>query len=607
MTYNFADSNRSSIRYIQETQWGSTPTSGKPRLARTTSHNLQTKKNTVKSAEIRSDRMVSDIIQTEMMSDGSINFEFSAGALDDFFQAFVLGAWSRPMTMDIWTGTNVSWTANNVLTIANVGDITTYFTSGRRIKTMGFVNPVNNGYFQISSVATSGTGTAITVSTTTSVAESGNVYTSVEDANDVIVLNDTAMTSVASDSSFTHTGAFTSAVSAGQLVAGQKVYVDGLGYETGSIAFAAVCVAATTVTISDGVTSVTLTAGTDFAVGTTNANSATNLAAAINSARVLGVTPAGTNLPLFPQIKASVSTGTVTFTNLKAPGGSISKTEPSSGTNLTVTAFSGGDTSQHGIFTIVSVTNDKLFVTPSPTVNANAGSLPVTIKGSMLRNPGNSANITPQSFTLESGYEDVGQYVKQDGMRVESFTLDVNSSQIMTGTMAFMGRATTTSTTSVLGNSPYTPLGTINNEIMNATVDVGAITNNGTALVTAVKQIKLDGKAQLRNQMAVGSKFPVGIGTGRFELSGSFAAYFENFNLYNQFLNHTTAAISFPFTDIHGHHYEWTIPALKFTADPIHVKGVDQDVMEEITFEAFRDPVTQCMMQVDRFSSISPV
>ena len=606
MTYNFADSNRSSLRFIPETQWGQTPTSGKSRLARTTSHNLQTKKNTVVSNEIRSDRMIPDVIQTEMMSDGSVNFEFSAGAFDDFLQAFVLGTWTRPMTLDSWTGTLVSWTSTSVLTLTGVGDATGYFTAGRRIKTNNFLNPVNNGYFQITSTATSGSDTTVTVTTTTSIVEAGNVKTSLEDANDVIVLNDTLITAVDSDSSFTHTGAFTSAIAAGQLLSGQRIFVEGLGYEVGSFAFAAVAVAGTTTTVNDGVSSYVFVAGTDYDIGSSQSDSATNLAAAINRARVLGVGTISTGV-VYPQAKATVSTNTVNITNLLGAGGTLSKTEPLSGTNVTLSAFSGGDNSQHGVYTIVSVTNDKIFVTPTPTVNSNSGSLAVTVKGSMLRNPSASAAIIPQSFTIETGFEDVGQFLKQDGMRVQDFTIDVNSAQVMTGTLSFMGRQTTTSTLSVLGNSPYVSLATVNNEIMNATTDVGAISKNGVSLVSAVKQIKLDGKAQLRNQMAVGSKFPVGIGTGRFEMSGSFQAYFENFDLYNNFLNHDTIALSFPFTDLFGHYYQWTIPALKLTADPVHVKGVDQDVMEEITFQSFRDPVTNCMLQIDRFSSIHPV
>jgi hypothetical protein len=234
--------------------------------------------------------------------------------------------------------------------------------------------------------------------------------------------------------------------------------------------------------------------------------------------------------------------------------------------------------------------------------------LPVTIRGSMLRNPSVSANIVPQSFSIESFYADVSKGFIQNGMMVNTFSLDVNASSVMTGSFEFMGAQTATLSATQLGNTgSYTVLGTTATEVLNATTDVGTITKNGTALSTAIKQIKIDGKAQLRNQMAVSSKFPVGIGTGRFELTGSLQAYFADLDLFNNFLNHDTVSMEWDFQDQRLCTYYWTIPAMKISADPVNSKGIDQDVMEDMTWEAFRDPTTQCMIQIDRFSPLVPM
>ena len=605
MTYNFADTNRSFVRKVKEVQWGSTPTSGNTRVMSITSHNLTTKKNTVVSNTIRADRLVQDVILTEMMSDGGINFEFSAGAIDDELEAFVLGQWTRPMTLDFVTGVQIAWTGASTITITNAKDYSKVFTAGRRIKVTDFITPSNNGFFSISTITFASGVTTITVSASSGTAEAGNIATRLEDANDVIILADTAMQADATGGGFKHTGAFSSAIAAGQIVAGQRIHVEGLGYEVGSIAFAAVCVALTSVTVSDGLANYTFVAGTDFAVGATAANSATNLAKAINTSRVLGlgsITAPTASVNCY----ATASGSSVSIKNLNGTGGSLSKFEPSSGTNLTVTAFSGGDATQHGLYTVVSVTADEVFTSPVPTVNLNAGSLPVTIRGSMLRNP-LATNIVPQSFSLEAGYQDAGKYVISDGQRVQDFSLNINAGQIVTGSLNYMGRATTVQTADTLGNAPYVAQDVQGTEIMNATVDVGQLQQNGSTLSTAIKEIKIDGKAQLRNQMAVGSKFPVGIGTGRFELSGSFNAYFQDFTQFNHFLNHDTVSLSFYLQDTKGLTYFWTIPALKLKADPIHSKGIDQDVMEEITWEALRDPVTQTEIQIDRFSSLLAV
>lgn len=603
----FATTNRSNLRYALESQWASTPTSGVTREVRFTSHSMSTKKNTTKSNEIRDDRMVSDIIETEMMSDGGINFEMSAGSFDDMFQAFVLGTWTRPMTYDFWEGPIVSWIADNE--IAVVGPtIVGYLTAGRRISTNGFVNPSNNNVWQIASTSYSGGQTVITVTDTTAVVEDGNISSIVQDANDVIVLKNTAIRAgTTSLATFDSNGgnAFASAISAGQLSVGQKIYVDGLGYGVGTATFTATAVAPSGVTVNDGENSYTFVAGTDFAVGASATNSATALAAAINNARVNGVGGGNGIAPIFLDVKATSLVGAVTITNLNATGGSLAKVSDGGG-NITIVTFAGGDATQHGVYTLTAVTADVLYVTPAPTTDANAGSLPVTIRGSMLRNPSVSSSIVPQSFSIESFYVDVDYGFLQSGMMVNTFSLDVNSSAVMTGSFEFMGAVTTALSATQLGGGSYTPLATTETEVLSATTDVGAILQNGVPLSTAVKQIKIDGKAQLRNQMAVSSKFPVGIGTGRFELTGSATCYFENLTQFNHFLSHDTVSLAWDFQDARKCTYFWTVPALKFTADPINSKGIDQDVLEEITWDAFRDPISECMLQLDRFSPLVP-
>ena len=603
MTFSATD--RTNLRLLWETQWGSTPTTGVTRELNFTSHTAQVKKNTVKSNTIREDRMVPDIIETEMMADCGINMEFQAGGADDLLQAFVLGTWTRPMTFDFWHGPGVSWIANNKIAIVGP-DVTGYLTVGRRVKTAGFVTPVNNGFRQIASMTfNSGAGqTEITFATTTAVIEAGNAKATVRDANDVVVLNNTAIRAgTAGAASFDSNGgnAFAAARAAGQLNVGQRIHVEGLGYESGTVTFAAVAVAGSTVTVNDGTNSVTLTAGTDFAVGATATTSATALAAAINNARINGF---GTPL-VFPNVNATSAVGAVTVTNLQATGGTLSKTE--AGTNITVVNFAGGDVSQHGLYTITALTDDSIFVSPAPTTNANAGSIPVNIRGSMLRNPGVSSNIIPQSATLEAGFEDVNKHESLNGQMVSTFSFDFNASAIITGSFEMMGKAMSVYDGTKLGTTPYTVLEPVNTEFMNATTDVGTILKNGVAMSTALKQIKIDGKAQLRNQMAVGSKFPVGIGTGRFELTGSAQAYFDNWEMMNNMLNHDTVSLAWPVFDGVQNTYYFTVPAVKITADPVTVKGIDQDVMEDLTWEAFRDPTTACMLQIDRFSSLLPV
>lgn len=597
----FADSNRVSLRYIAEStsNWGVTPATGAVRELRLRSSSLAAAKETIVSDELRADRMVGSVVEVAATSGGNIEFEYSAGSHDDFLQAMLAGAWTRPMTFDDFSGTNVAWTANNTLVISGV-DATPYFAVGRRIKTEGFLNAANNNYFQISTIAFAGGNTTITVATTTSVAEGGTAFAKVMDANDVIILRDTAIRFSAGNLIDVAAGTpFQTARAAGQLVVGQKIFVEGNGYGVGTVTFAAVATANQTVIVNDGTNVVTFTYAASgnnaeqVAVGATATDSAANLVNAINRARVFGVNGVRLN------VTASNAAGVATIRNLNTAGGSIT------GTAGTIVNFTGGNAAARGVFTITNVTDSAITVAePLPVIAAGNA---ITIKGSMLRNPGVVSQITPQSFSIETGFNDVGRFMVQNGLRVGSFSMSAQAGQIVTGSIAFMGRQTTPRNAPLLGTAPYTQLIATSTEVMNATSNVGTLVKNGVALATALQSIELQMEGGLRNQNRVGSKFPGGIGLGRLNVTGTIQAYFETLEMYNHFINHETISLGFNFQDVEGNYYYWTIPALKINSDPVAPGGIDQDIMEQLEFVAFRDPTTGCMVQVDRFSSVLPV
>ncbi len=606
-----AESNRVVVRVVAEDPacWAVTPTASdtKTRELRITSSSLAAAKETAVSNEIRADRMVPSIIEVAAMTEGDIEGEFSAGTHDDFMQAFLLGEWTRPMTFDKFSGTIVSFTDTDEVTITGA-DYRKYFAVGQRVKTEGFLNALNNNYWTIATLAFTAGNTVITFSQTTGVAEAGNSLSVIADANDAFVVRNTAIRlgTVAGQIDSNGGNAFAAARAAGQLVNGQRIYVEGLGYETGAVTFTSNPVDGDTVTIGDGDKTIVFefdsnsafTRGrTAVTIGADEDATATALAAAINLAYAQGKLSVGAK-PVTAGAGSSVN-----LTNYRAAqGGSLAE----SASNTTVTAFSGGQAAAHGFFTVVTSTDDTITVSPAPPVNANAGALAVTIKGSHVRNPGVLADITKQSFTIMTGFTDIAQYFVMKGMRVGGFTMSVASGEIVSVSFSFMGKDTSVGPTDVLGTAPYAPLATTATEPMNATVNVGSIRKNGTELAVAVKSIELEGDAGLRSQTGVSSKYPIGIGYGRMSLSGTMEVYFETLEMYDHFLAHDTISLSFDFRDVNNNFYTFTIPAAKISADPITAGGIDQDIMEPIEFVSQRDPVLNTQFMVDRFSSVRP-
>jgi hypothetical protein len=588
-----ADSNRASLREIIEsnTAWGETPAAGVTRARRFRTSSITASKETVESEEIRDDRMISSVIETAAMSGGEIAWEFAAGTTDLDFQRTLMGAWSRPMDWDVFRGKTVAITANNNIRVSGA-DVAAYFTVGRRIKTSGYLNPANNDYHQIVSVVFAGGNTDIVVTGTSLVPEVGSPNTTVADANDVIIHRSTGLrfgnTPNAIDGAGTNP--FATAIAAGQLKTGQRIFVEGIGYETGTIT-ADTVVAGDTVTLTDGVDTVTLEADLDFDIGADDTETATNLAAAINALR-----PTGT-----VALAATSALGVVTVRNLLKTGGVLTE----DAATLAVVAFAGGSATDGGFYTIVSLTDDILVLDRA--VSAIAAGGRITIKGSMLRNPGSSVDITPQSSSVETGFQDVSQYFTVDGLRCGSIEMEVSAGSIVTGQSALMGRSTKRASVEKLSGPSYTALEAAATEVVSATANVGALTVNGVEQATAISSIQFSIEGNLRNQQAIGSKFPVGIAAGRLNLTGTIEAYFADGTMYDRFIDHETVSLTFPIIDQDKNTYYFTIPAFKVTSDPIAPGGLDQDVMESLEFSAFRDATTACMVQIDRFSSTAPI
>jgi hypothetical protein len=590
-----ADSNRASLREAVEAtnDWGVTPANGVTRAIRFTSSSISVKKDTAVSNEIRDDRMVSSVIETAASSGGEINFEFSAGNQDSFLERALMSYFTRPMTFDFFRGQNVSITDATHVVIAGT-DVSAYFTVGRRVKLSGFVTPANNTFGQISVIAFAGGNTTLTLTSVALVAEAGSAHTTVADANDVLVLNSTAIAAGTTGAPAFDSGggnAFAAIRAAGQLNSGQIIHVEGLGYESATITLASV-VAGDVLTLSDGGDPVTFVAGTDYDISGNDTADAAALAAAINAHRVAG----------FLQFSATSALGVVTVINLNKVGGSITE----AAATISETAFANGNAALGGFYTVINATDDV--ITVDRAVATVAAGAKITIRGSMLRNPSLSTAITPQSSTIETRFFDVQQSFITDGLRAGGVSLNIASNAILTGSIKIEGRQTKRQATAKLSNAAnYTPLDANACECVSATANVGALKSNGVALTTAIKSIEMSIEGNLRQQQAVGSKFPVGIAAGRLNVTGKLDAYFADGLMYDHFLEHETVSLQFPVTDVDGNTYYFTVPAFKVLSDPVAPGGIDQDVMEQMEFTAFRDGATKCMVQIDRFSSVHPV
>src|SRR6185295_9766640 len=155
-----SDSNRVNVAYVKETTYGVTP-SGPPTLKnlRFTSESLAQENTTVTSQEIRADRQVADLLRTGISVPGDLNFEFSYGAFDEWFD------WALMDDLGFGVGANAAVTiaagpSYTVTVPAGVYTITraagSFVTDGllvnHWIEIRNFNDSGNNGYFKLATV-----------------------------------------------------------------------------------------------------------------------------------------------------------------------------------------------------------------------------------------------------------------------------------------------------------------------------------------------------------------------------------------------------------------------------------------------------------------------
>lgn len=89
-----AKGSNSQLLRVAEVTWGTTPDTPEGTFTRYTGHTLNPERGSFESKEIRSDRQTADLRLGILMGAGDLDFELSAGAYDDLFEAALGGTWA---------------------------------------------------------------------------------------------------------------------------------------------------------------------------------------------------------------------------------------------------------------------------------------------------------------------------------------------------------------------------------------------------------------------------------------------------------------------------------------------------------------------------------
>lgn len=248
----------------------------------------------------------------------------------------------------------------------------------------------------------------------------------------------------------------------------------------------------------------------------------------------------------------------------------------------------------NGYYKVATVTSSDI-TTSNPIAATEAAGPSVTMGGSVLRN-----GVVERSFSIQKVLEDLtpDEFILFRGMRVGQMQLSFETASILTGVFSFMGLSSKADTT---GEASQTLVPAPTNDVMNATGNVLEIWIDDTVTTAFFNTLSLSINNNLRPQDAIGSLPHVGIALARLEVTADAELYFQDDTEYQKYLAATAFNLSFRVEDNAGNAYIVTLPKCKYETGEVVAGGLDQDVFQSSTIRALRDPVTDAMVQIDRF------
>lgn len=300
---------------------------------------------------------------------------------------------------------------------------------------------------------------------------------------------------------------------------------------------------------------------------------------------------------------AAISTDTA-FLALAAPTANLTSTLNTKFANIAIgqwiravgwTASAGANNGYYRV--VAKASNQSLSVAPTPAAAETSVGAANTLVGRTIKN-----GIVEQSYTLVKIFQDSTVVTRHvfTGMRVKGISLELSSGSILTGALNFCGRNADMRTTAFSGET-Y-PAGTTT-DVMNCVSNVLNIILDGAPLgdVGALMSMNFELDNQHREQKGLGVLGNVGVVAGQLMVNVTAQQYFESRAQSDRFKASTAFSFSFRLQDTFGNAYIITLPRCKYESFVVNSSQLDSDVMAETSFTALRDPVTSCMIQIDKF------
>lgn len=207
--------------------------------------------------------------------------------------------------------------------------------------------------------------------------------------------------------------------------------------------------------------------------------------------------------------------------------------------------------------------------------------------------------IVRRSFTILRKFDDLTgsqlPYFVYTGCEYNTMTLSVTTEAIVSATFGIVGAnqlepSTNAPTGSTFVMAPTTePMDSFTGTIKEGSSDIAVAT-----------EIELQIENGIAPRFVIGSKKSIKQSIGRFKVSGTLTAYFEDASLVGKFLREESSSLEFTTTDgLDGNSYTFTLPKIKYTGGQPDVGG-EGPITLSMPFVAEYDPATLGTLKITR-------
>jgi len=260
---------------------------------------------------------------------------------------------------------------------------------------------------------------------------------------------------------------------------------------------------------------------------------------------------------------------------------------------------SATDSSINGEYVVIAEGSGA--VTIYPATGATASLTDLSVDASEIRVNGADAI---EGYTIRkkaiSGVNDYFWYYR--GCAINSMNFNFATGSILNGSIGIVGLTEEARDTPLTGETADTA--TPAYSIMNSVTSVGVIRIGGATLGScSFSSLDLTIDNQINASKSIGTLGACDLAAFSLNVSANAEVYFNNLDLYNNFLNATSFDITIILTDGDGNTIGLNIPKCKFETLDTPISGKDAFLMQSGTIKGLRDATADYMVKITRIDA----